>query len=307
MVSPSAKKGNWPNSWRKVFTDTETPSLFQGVHDTKPIGESPGGLPVHTCAHLTLNYLLPHTFVTDVHLPKQNDLFHLHSKQGTTKRQKLNSAKMGKSWGHWPTFSRSVLWAPRLLEGAAQSCSTKDEKKVSASGTSHIMHPSPTAANSQQGQEELNEEVPHPSGSETGRVSWILLKRGSLCQTALWPDLGRSFSWEKLRKPRLLMKAFFSFLVFVPSTDQALRSCVFPHFPQGTLSKTSPTTPHHNPPVTMKDPQLQGCSVDPAVHASDISSHKTRFLLEHSTIATPSEQLCSWDLCACPQTQKSYA
>lgn len=146
-----------------------------------------------------------------------------------------------------------------------------------------------------------------PVGLKQEGYPWILLKRGSLCQTALWPDLGRSFLWEKLRKPRLLMKAFFSFLVFVPSTDQALRSCVFPHFPQGTLSKTSPTTPHHNPPVTTKDPQLQGCSVDPAVHASDISSHKTRFLLEHSTIATPSEQLCSWDLCACPQMQKSYA
>ena len=61
------------------------------------------------------------------------------------------------------------LRAPRELAGAAQSCSTED-KKVSAPGTSHIRHPPPTAANSPQGREEINEEVPRPDGSETGRA-----------------------------------------------------------------------------------------------------------------------------------------
>lgn len=177
MVSPSAKAGNWPNSWRKVFTDTETPSLFQGVRDTKLAGESPGGLPLQACAYLKLKYLLLHPFVTDVHLPKQNNLFHLHSKQ----------VRWGELEGQWREGNSTVQNGEELealtnllhecpvgtqgTGGCPQSCSTKDEKKVSASETSHIMCPSPTAPNSQQAQEEINEEVPQPSGSQRGRVS----------------------------------------------------------------------------------------------------------------------------------------
>lgn len=115
IASPSAEKRNWTNSWKKVFTDTKTPSLFQGVPDAKLAGDSSGDLSLCACAHLNLKDLLPFTSVTDFHLPKQNTLFHLHSKQvwqraqGIMKRRsKLNGVKMGKSQRHWPPFSRSA-------------------------------------------------------------------------------------------------------------------------------------------------------------------------------------------------------